>query len=391
MKLCNQPFNVSFFVRSSVTIIMAATFLSCSGSTDSTQTFQLSTTSLPEEGGSVSPASGNFNEDSEIQLQASANENWIFDGWDGDQTGSQNPVTVTMDRDKSIQARFVKRQFPLTINYDGEGTVTETIVQAKTTDYDAGSVIELEAFSGEGYNFGQWTGDIESMDNPVQIAMDGPKEVTAVFDLQEFNVQIRAEGPGSVSIDPDKEVYLYNDMVTLTAVPDDNIQFLGWFNDSGSFEMLEPVFEYQIQEDLDIAAYFNTVSGGVVVQTEEIQATDGKVEQIVFFIFNYLLEDITLIGADVDDQNGEEFGTLRYGSPPVLEARTVIETRVDFEGDLPNENTIGEWVFTWLFDFKDERYEKSQEVGEPTSSKAKHNPLFIENRNPAKSVSIEWK
>ena len=296
MRLNHQSFYVNHLVKRLAIVILAFTLMSCSSSTESSQTFQLTTSSVPSEGGTISPDGGEYEEGSEIQLQATANQNWLFDGWEGDQAGSQNPVTVTMNADKAISARFVKRQYPLTINYDGEGTVSETIVQPKSTDYDAGSVIELEAFSGEGYTFGQWTGDIESMDNPVQITMDGPKEVTAVFDLQEFNVQIRAEGPGSVSIDPDKDVYLYNDMVTFTAIPDDNIQFLGWFNDSGSFEMLEPIFEYQIQEDLDIAAYFNTVSGGVVVQTEEIQSTDGKVEQIVFFIFNYLLDDITLIG-----------------------------------------------------------------------------------------------
>ena len=75
------------------------TVISCS--TKSKPSYQLTTLSVPAEGGSVSPASGEFDEDDEVQLQVTANENWVFDGWEGDQTGAQNPITVTFEYDEN--------------------------------------------------------------------------------------------------------------------------------------------------------------------------------------------------------------------------------------------------------------------------------------------------
>lgn len=389
LNLFRNPFKrntgACFFILASVFL----TAVSCS--TKSTPSYQLITSSVPAEGGSVSPASGEHDEGAEVQVQASANENWIFDGWEGDQTGSQNPVTVMMDTDKTINARFIKREYPLTINYEGEGSVTESIVQTKMTDYEHGTIVELEAISDAGYDFARWSGDLESTENPVTITVDGPKEVTVVFEPMEFNVQVSADGAGTASVDPKKEVYMYNETVTFTAVPTGDAQFIGWFNESGSFEMLQPIFDHQILSDLDITAFFRTVENAFVVETVSISTTDGKVDRVVFNVSNYLLDDIALIGADLDNEEGEEFSKLRFGSPPTLPARSAIEVQVTFEGDLvPDEETIKEWVFTWLFDFEGERYEKEQEVGEPASN-AKQKPSKSKDLKTSKSIHLNIK
>ena len=41
-----------------------------------------------------------------VQLTATAGPNWSFKEWDGDLTGSANPDTITMDRDKTVTATF---------------------------------------------------------------------------------------------------------------------------------------------------------------------------------------------------------------------------------------------------------------------------------------------
>jgi hypothetical protein len=386
LALNNFPFSFrNIFIIFSVLFF---TVISCS--TKSTPSYQLTTSSVPAEGGSVSPSSGEFDEGDEVQLQATANQDWMFDGWEGDQTGSQNPVTVTMDADKAINARFVKRQYPLTINVQGEGSVSETVVQTKMTDYDAGTIVELEANSDMGYNFARWEGAIESTDNPVQITVDGPKEVTVVFELNEFTVQVRAEGPGDVSKDPEKEIYVYNETVQFEADPDPGNEFLGWFNESGSFEMLEAEFEYQITEDLDIAAFFSSVENAFVIETVDIITADGIVDRVIFNVLNFLLGDVTLAGAVVSDEEGEEVAAIEFDGPPVLPGRSGAEVTVTFEGEGIDENVINDWVFNWLFDYKGERYEKDQEIGEPGSN-AKKKPeslIEIETRN---SIQINIK
>lgn len=386
IKSRNKHFQCAFTL-----LLILATITLSSCTTENTPSYQLTTSAVPTEGGTVSPPSGEYGEGEEVQIQATANENWLFDGWEGGQTGSQNPVTVTMNSDKDIRARFVKKQYSLTINYEGEGTVTETVVQPKMTDYEYGTLVELEANSATGHNFGRWMGDLESTENPVRIMMDGPKEITVVFDPMEYSIQARADGPGTASVNPQKEVYVYNETVTFEAVPNPNVQFVGWFNESGSFEMLVPVFEHQVEGDLDITAFFRTVNNAFVVETASITSSDGVVERVIFNIYNYLLDDIELIGADLDDEEGDEVGILRFDTPPVIAGRSALEVRVTFEGDLtPDAETIKQWVFNWLFEFQDESYEKAQKVGEPASN-AKQKPFLIKDVEIKKSVLVDIK
>jgi hypothetical protein len=42
-----------------------------------------------------------------VELIANANSGWIFSHWNGDLTGNENPVTITMDDDKNITATFI--------------------------------------------------------------------------------------------------------------------------------------------------------------------------------------------------------------------------------------------------------------------------------------------
>ncbi|MDZ7808792.1 MAG: hypothetical protein U5K71_17035 [Gracilimonas sp.] len=44
-----------------------------------------------------------------------------------------------MNSDKDITALFIKRDYPLTVNVDGGGSVQEEVVQSKTTDYEHGT------------------------------------------------------------------------------------------------------------------------------------------------------------------------------------------------------------------------------------------------------------
>ena len=48
--------------------------------------------------------------------------------------------------------------------------------------YDLGSEVQLTAIPDEGYAFSYWTGDVESMQNPLTIRVDTAKSVTAVFE-----------------------------------------------------------------------------------------------------------------------------------------------------------------------------------------------------------------
>jgi surface protein len=87
-----------------------------------------------------------------------------------------------MDSNKSVTANFIKKKYALTTTVEGEGTVSEKVIKAgAATDYNSGTIVELTATPSDEWEFKEWTGDLESTENPVEITIDKAKNVTAVF------------------------------------------------------------------------------------------------------------------------------------------------------------------------------------------------------------------
>lgn len=144
--------------------------------------FILTATVNPTEGGTVSPTNGQYESGDVTTVTATPNAEYVFEKWTGGATGTSNSVSVTMNGNKSVVANFIKIQYPLTIEIEGEGTVTETLIkQGLATEYSSGTIIELTAEPSGDWEFVEWTGDITSTENPVKITIDGPKTVKAKF------------------------------------------------------------------------------------------------------------------------------------------------------------------------------------------------------------------
>jgi hypothetical protein len=68
--------------------------------------YTLTTSVSPSDSGSVAPASGSYDEGSEVTLNAIPAAGWVFSEWSGDATGSSSLITVTIDTNKSVTALF---------------------------------------------------------------------------------------------------------------------------------------------------------------------------------------------------------------------------------------------------------------------------------------------
>jgi len=68
----------------------------------------LTTGASPAGAGTItkSPNTSSYALNASVQVTATANPGWTFDGWSGDATGTANPLTVTMNADKTITAKF---------------------------------------------------------------------------------------------------------------------------------------------------------------------------------------------------------------------------------------------------------------------------------------------
>jgi len=131
------------------------------------------------EGGTTTPAPGTYINDSgvEIEITAEPESGYRFGEWTGDAAGTENPLTLTMDSDKSLMANFF-RQFSLTI-IAGEGGTTDP--EPGTYVEDSGTEVSINALPKSGYQFSEWSGVLEGTSNPITITMNSNTSVTANF------------------------------------------------------------------------------------------------------------------------------------------------------------------------------------------------------------------
>lgn len=81
-------------------------FIGCTTDQELPTMFTLSVTSNLTEGGVVNPTSGEYSEGSEVTIRINVNTYYEFDNWSGDWSGSENPLTITMDSNKSLSVNF---------------------------------------------------------------------------------------------------------------------------------------------------------------------------------------------------------------------------------------------------------------------------------------------
>jgi len=205
------------------------------------------------------PSQGTYKEGSTVTLVATPNAEYKFTGWSGGANGSSNPIDVIVNDNKNIVANFSLVQYALFTNTIGEGQITETIVNTgKSTDFDSGTTVQLEAVPSQGYYFTGWSGDITGDTNPAQITIDKPKNVTATFEKLSYELRVLTQGEGSVTeeiVNTGKSTdYEYQTTVRLTAVPDEGSDFIEW-EDSGAFTEQNP-YDVIITEPYAVKAVF---------------------------------------------------------------------------------------------------------------------------------------
>ncbi len=191
---------------------------------------KLTVTEVGEGSVAINPNKATYACGEEVTLTATPESGWAFTGWSGDASGTNPTITVTMDRAKNITANFESSsQYTLTVNTSGSGTVQK---DPDLPSYGQGQVVTLTAVAELGHQFSGWSGALTGTTNPATITMDGDKTVTAAFtSAPPRTLTITKNGPGEVTVVPDKPTYLNGEVVTLTAVPTAGHSFAGWGGD----------------------------------------------------------------------------------------------------------------------------------------------------------------
>ncbi len=192
----------------------------------------------------------------EVDLRAAADEGWIFNGWTGAHTGSEKEITITMDENKEITAVFEETvQYDLTVNIDGEGS---TVPAEGTHTYEEGEVVTVEAAPDEGWDFVGWTGDYDGTDPTINLTMDANKSITAVFEevVKTYELTIAVEGEGTTDPDPGEHIYENGTAVTVEAVPSEGWEFGEW---TGAVSGTDPTMNVTMDANKRITAVFEEV------------------------------------------------------------------------------------------------------------------------------------
>jgi hypothetical protein len=89
--------------------------------------YTLTVNTSPSNGGTVkrTPDSSSYKSGSTVTVTATAASGWQFDSWDG-ATGTTNPLTVTMNENKTITAKFVPVTSGVTTNFVKNGNFEST-------------------------------------------------------------------------------------------------------------------------------------------------------------------------------------------------------------------------------------------------------------------------
>ena len=169
-----------------------------------------------------------------VLLQAVPNPGSVFFTWGGDVASTtDNPVTVTMDRNKTVNAYFQIGCYDLVVLKDpaigGTTSITPNPECNGNTQYEHGVTVNLFAVPAPGYAFGNWTRSGYSPDptNPALLTMNSAATVTANFIWLEYALTRVINGRGSITVSAEPP-YRWGDTVSLTAVPDPGAYFTGW-------------------------------------------------------------------------------------------------------------------------------------------------------------------
>lgn len=106
---------------------------------------------------------------------------YTFKNWTGDASGSVNPTTIVMDRNKTVDAVWEQPpvQYTLTLSSSVGGHTSPT----GNPTYNQGTVVSVAAIADNGYMFAGWTldGTNAGTANPISVTMNMNHTLQASF------------------------------------------------------------------------------------------------------------------------------------------------------------------------------------------------------------------
>ncbi len=124
------------------------------------------------------PGGGTYVSGTEVSITAVGDLGYTFESWGGDLSGTENPVTIKMDSDKTISATFTSTPVVNLFTESENGTI---VLDPPGNIYNPGTKVILTAVPDSNYVFNSWGGDLSGKANPDTLIMNSDKTVSATF------------------------------------------------------------------------------------------------------------------------------------------------------------------------------------------------------------------
>ncbi len=215
--------------------------------------------------GIIIPEAGRntYTEGEMINLTATPDQGWKFDGWVG---GVADPAsattTVSVDSDKQVTAQFSRVMHSLTIAVTGNGSATPEIGGHTCNE---GEVVDLLATPAEGWKFDSWTGDVADPGSlTTTVTADADKQVTAQFSRITHTLTINSRYGGGTPLTVGTYQYDEGTTADVAATVEK-----GWRFDSWTGDVIDPAASSTktvMNSDKTVTANFvrSGLSGGVI-------------------------------------------------------------------------------------------------------------------------------
>lgn len=209
---------------------------------------------------------------STVELTATASSNSTFDHWEGDLTGSENPASLRMDGPKSVTAVFTATTVTLTTSVSPSGAGSVELTPPGGV-YNTGQTVNVKATANSGFVFDHWEGDLSGNVNPVDVVMNAPKSIKAVFTVPyTLTTAVSPAGTGAITLTPPGPGYRPGEVVQLTAVPATGYIFDHWegavsgTDNPASLTMNanSSVTAFFVRQDFKLTLAVTPVAGGVI-------------------------------------------------------------------------------------------------------------------------------
>jgi len=235
------------------------------------------------EGGTitVNPVQDTYEYGDEVTLTLTLNPGWSFVGWEGEGvSGTDLTLNLTMTQNVVAIAHIVQNQYDLDIelinNGDDDGLGNGVIRTPEQVTYGYGQMVTLTASPDLGWEFGGWGGALSGTELTRTLEITQDNAITATFNQihYELNVTSTDDEKGTVTVEPQKDYYVYGDVVTLTPVPEKGYDFILWTGDKTGAE--NPLI-FAITQNYTLEAIFDVDTTPIEILSHSIEVHGGTV------------------------------------------------------------------------------------------------------------------